>query len=109
MTFDNFAGHARQQDSDEVLRLKDILFRALLDITGDDRREDASKAIEGCSPHQVPDESMGLRDCHSIRIKNHDPDPCSYRMQTTDLGCTGCADRDEDQSTEAGDYTEEQK
>lgn len=32
-------------------------------------------------------QSMGvsLRDCHSSRIKNHDPDPCSYRMRVTDL------------------------
>ena len=43
-----------------------------------------------------------LRDCHSSRIKNHDPDPCSYRMRVTDPGCTGCVDRDEDQSAEAG-------
>ena len=43
-----------------------------------------------------------LRDCHSRLIKNHDPDPCSYRMRITDPGCTGCAERDEDQSTEAG-------
>ena len=42
-----------------------------------------------------------LRDCHSSRIKNHDPDPCSYRMRVTDPGCTGCVDRDEDQSAEA--------
>ena len=46
--------------------------------------------------------NISLRDCHSRLIKNHDPDPCSYRMRITDPGCTGCAKRDEDQSTEAG-------
>ena len=46
--------------------------------------------------------NISLRDCHSRLIKNHDPDPCSYRMRITDPGCTGCAERDEDQSTEAG-------
>ena len=45
--------------------------------------------------------NISLRDCHSRLIKNHDPDPCSYRMRITDPGCTGCAERDEDQSTEA--------
>lgn len=50
-------------------------------------------------------QSMGvsLRDCHSSRIKNHDPDPCSYRMRVTDPGCTGCVDRDEDQSAKGRD------
>ena len=46
--------------------------------------------------------NISLRDCHSRLIKNHDPDPCSYRMRITDPGCTGCADRDEDQAAEAG-------
>ena len=46
--------------------------------------------------------NISLRDCHSRLIKNHDPDPRSYRMRITDPGCTGCAERDEDQSTEAG-------
>lgn len=56
----------------------------------------------GHARQQEAAESIGLRDCHSSRTKNYDPDPCSYRMRTTDPGCTGCADRDEDQSTEAG-------
>ena len=45
---------------------------------------------------------VGLRDCHSSRMKTHEPDPCSYRMRITDPGCTWCADRDEDQAAEAG-------
>ena len=47
--------------------------------------------------------NISLRDCHSRLIKNHDPDPCSYRMRITDPGCTGCAERDEDQSTKGRD------
>lgn len=47
---------------------------------------------------------VGLRGCNS-RHGTHwgkDGDPCVYRMRSTDPGCTGCADRDEDQSAEAG-------
>ena len=36
----------------ESLALKDILFRALLNITGDDWREAASEATKGYSPYQ---------------------------------------------------------
>ena len=46
---------------------------------------------------------IGLRDCSSRHGGIRSGYPCIYRMRTTDPGCTGCADRDEDQPTEAGD------
>ena len=47
--------------------------------------------------------AIGLRDCNS---KNHGGQAatpqCGYFMRTTDPGCTGCVERDEDQRAEAG-------
>lgn len=47
--------------------------------------------------------AIGLRDCNS---KNHGGQAatpqCGYLMRTTDPGCTGCVERDEDQRAEAG-------
>ena len=49
-----------------------------------------------------PLELVGLRGCNSLHGGAREPDPCIYRMRTTDPGCTGCAERDEDQAAEAG-------
>ncbi|MGL4265167.1 MAG: hypothetical protein ACRCTX_26385 [Afipia sp.] len=49
-----------------------------------------------------PLELVGLRGCNSLHGGVREPDPCIYRMRTTDPGCTGCAERDEDQRAEAG-------
>ena len=48
------------------------------------------------------DNLVGLRGCNSRHGGIRSGYPCIYRMRTTDPGCTGCADRDEDQPTEAG-------
>lgn len=48
-------------------------------------------------------ELVGLRGCNSQHGGARKPEPCIYRMRTTDPGCTGCADRNEDQAAEAGD------
>ena len=48
--------------------------------------------------------AIGLRDCNS---KNHGGQAATpqfgYLMRTTDPGCTGCVERDEDQRAESGD------
>ena len=49
------------------------------------------------------DNLVGLRGCNSRHGGIRSGYPCIYRMRTTDPGCTGCADRDEDQPTKAGD------
>lgn len=46
--------------------------------------------------------AAGLRGCNSQHGGRRSPEPCIYRMRTTDLGCTGCVERDEDQRAEAG-------
>ena len=48
------------------------------------------------------DQLIGLRGCNSQHGGQQQAEPCIYRMRTTDPGCTGCTERDEDQSTEAG-------
>jgi len=48
------------------------------------------------------DDLVGLRGCNSRHGGIRSGYPCIYRMRTTDPGCTGCADRDEDQPKEAG-------
>lgn len=47
--------------------------------------------------------AAGLRGCNSQHGGRRSPEPCIYRMRTTDPGCTGCVERDEDQRAEAGD------
>ena len=44
----------------ELKTLKYILFRSLLNITGDDWRESASKAIKGYSPYQSKPTEAGI-------------------------------------------------
>ena len=48
------------------------------------------------------DALVGLRGCNRRHGGMRSGYPCIYRMRTTDPGCTGCADRDEDQPAEAG-------
>lgn len=46
-----------------------------------------------------------LRSCNSLHGSDRTGTGmlgCLYRMRVTDPGCTGCVDRDEDQSAEAG-------
>lgn len=56
----------------------------------------------GPLPSQSASALVGLRGCNSRHGGAREPDPCIYRMRTTDPGCTGCADRGEDQRAEAG-------
>ena len=58
----------------------------------------------GHARQQEADALIGLRGCNSQHGEQQ-AEPCIYRMRTTDPGCTGCTERDEDQSTEAGDCT----
>ena len=88
-------GHARQQEAAEAAsKIRPEFDHLYADTPSlfDPVSEDEFRQSMG----------VGLRDCHSSRMKTHEPDPCSYRMRITDPGCTGCADRDEDQSAEAG-------
>ena len=48
------------------------------------------------------DALVGLRGCNSRHGVQRAEEPCIYRMRTTDYGCTGCVERDEDQHAEAG-------
>ena len=48
-------------------------------------------------------ELVGLRGCNSQHGGQQQAEPCIYRMRTTDPGCTGCTERDEDQSTKNED------
>ena len=48
------------------------------------------------------DDLVGLRGCNSRHGVQRAEEPCIYRMRTTDPGCTGCVERDEDQPAEAG-------
>ena len=52
---------------------------------------------------QESDDLVGLRGCNSRHGGMRAVEPCIYRMRTTDPGCTGCADRDEDQPTKGED------
>ena len=52
---------------------------------------------------QEADGLVGLRGCNSRHGVQRAEEPCIYRMRTTDPGCTGCVERDEDQPAEAGD------
>lgn len=58
---------------------------------------------QGHAAQQESDDLVGLRGCNSRHGGIRSGYPCIYRMRTTDPGCTGCADRDEDQPTKAGD------
>ena len=49
------------------------------------------------------DALVGLRGCNRRHGGMRAVEPCGYRMRTTDPGCTGCVERDEDQPTKAGD------
>ena len=62
--------------------------------------------VSPCAGHAVQQESddlVGLRGCNSRHGVQRAEEPCGYRMRATDPGCTGCAERDEDQPTKAGD------
>ena len=62
--------------------------------------------VSPCAGHAVQQEAddlVGLRGCNSRHGGMRAVDPCGYRMRTTDPGCTGCVERDEDQPAEAGD------
>ena len=48
------------------------------------------------------DALVGLRGCNRRHGGMRAVEPCGYRMRTTDPGCTGCVERDEDQHAEAG-------
>ena len=60
---------------------------------------------DGHARQQDADAIIGLRSCNSLHGSDRAGTGmlgCRYRMRITDPGCTGCADRDEDQSAEAG-------
>ena len=50
---------------------------------------------------QERDALVGLRGCNRRHGGMRAVEPCGYRMRTTDPGCTGCVERDEDQPAEA--------
>jgi hypothetical protein len=56
----------------------------------------------GRAVQQEADDLVGLRGCNSRHGGMWALYPCIYRMRTTDPGCTGCVERDEDQHAEAG-------
>lgn len=61
--------------------------------------------VSPCAGHAVQqdaDDLVGLRGCNSRHGGMRALYPCIYRMRTTDPGCTGCVERDEDQPEEAG-------
>ena len=65
----------------------------------------AESPCQGHARQQEADEFIGLRSCNSLHGQSRTGAGmlrCSYRMRITDLGCTWCADRDEDQPAEAG-------
>ena len=60
---------------------------------------------DGHARQQDADAIIGLRSCNSLHGSDRTGTGmlgCLYRMRVTDPGCTGCVDRDEDQSAEAG-------
>lgn len=70
-----------------------------------ERHESAIAAVSPCAGHAVQqdaDDLVGLRGCNSRHGGMWALYPCIYRMRTTDPGCTGCVERDEDQHEEAG-------
>ena len=73
--------------------------------TGAALNQTAASACQGHAKQQEADTVIGLRSCNSLHGSDRAGTGmlgCRYRMRITDPGCTGCADRDEDQSAEAG-------
>lgn len=69
-----------------------------------ERHEGAVAKVSPCAGHAVQqdaDDLVGLRGCNSRHGGMRAVEPCGYRMRTTDPGCTGCVERDEDQPAEA--------
>jgi len=62
----------------------------------------AATPCQGHAAQQEADDLVGLRGCNSRHGGMRALYPCIYRMRTTDPGCTGCVERDEDQHAEAG-------
>ncbi len=52
---------------------------------------------QGHAAQQEADALVGLRGCNRRHGGMRAVEPCGYRMRTTDPGCTGCVERDEDQ------------
>ena len=68
------------------------------------RRDQTPAKVSPCAGHAVQqdaDDLVGLRGCNSRHGGMWALYPCIYRMRTTDPGCTGCVERDEDQPAEA--------
>ena len=68
----------------------------------DNIEQELSHPCQGHARQQEADALIGLRGCNSRHCGQQQAEPCIYRMRTTDPGCTGCVERDEDQAAEAG-------
>ena len=81
-----------------AFRIEELLARVAELEAGPAPRDDHAR-------QQDADAIIGLRSCNSLHGSDRTGTGmlgCLYRMRVTDPGCTGCVDRDEDQSAEAG-------
>ena len=78
-------------------------FDAFVDSRAESAIETPAK-VSPCAGHAVQQEAddlVGLRGCNSRHGVQRAEEPCIYRMRTTDYGCTGCVERDEDRCDKA--------
>lgn len=79
-----------------AFRIEELLARV-------DELEAGPAPRDGHARQQDADAIIGLRSCNSLHGSDRTGGGmlgCLYRMRVTDPGCTGCVDRDEDQSAE---------
>lgn len=89
--------------TDNIETMRGVIADALSNPAGTCYVTEPCPDCAGAQHERQEAPAIGLRDCNS---KNHGGQAatpqCGYLMRTTDPGCTGCVERDEDQRAEAG-------
>ena len=96
----------RQQPGGEM-DLNEYVYAFAREVFEAGRRAGAAAShCQGHARQQDADAIIGLRSCNSLHGSDRTGTGmlgCLYRMRVTDPGCTGCVDRDEDQSAKGRD------